>query len=607
MAGIALTAIARAQPRAARTTRPPARRAAAAAASAAAAIDCATGTLDGPGLDRPEERDDEWIKAYQQPVLRTPRSTTRAPAPAPASAAFIGGTADFAGSDSPLKPTTSSPRPTRTLRRQPGDQPADGHRPDRGRLQPRRRRATCSSSRPTLAKIFSGKITKWNDPAIEADNPGATLPSTTITAGAPLGQLRHHRELHQATWQGRRPATGRSATTRSGRPPGGQAREGLRRRCRRGQGTAGAIGYVEWSFAGRTALGTAKINNGAGEYTALTGASRRQDRSRAPRSAGTGDDLKLTIDYATKEAGRLPDRPGDLRDRLQQGHRRPTSCALVKCFLGYTASTDGQAALDKLGYAPPAASRSQTKVADLRSSDRAPDRTASSEASRLCLATSAGSPPADGGGLPTAPPTRRGRALLVPRHLPTRRRLDGPGHHRAIAVFLVVKADPGAFQANTENFFTYQEWFPTRHAEVRHRGAGVRHRPHAGRWRCSMAVPVALGIALFLSHYAPRRVATALGFIIDLLAAVPSVVFGLWGRDYFSARSPTSRPGCTILRLAAALRQRRARTASRSCSARSCWRSWSCRSSRRCPVRCSCRRRGRTRRPRSRSAPPSGR
>ncbi|TBN57668.1 phosphate ABC transporter permease subunit PstC [Glaciihabitans arcticus] len=44
-----------------------------------------------------------------------------------------------------------------------------------------------------------------------------------------------------------------------------------------------------------------------------------------------------------------------------------------------------------------------------------------------------------------------------------------------------------------------------------------------------MALPVALGIALFISHYAPRRIAQGLGYIIDLLAAVPSVVFGLWG------------------------------------------------------------------------------
>ena len=45
----------------------------------------------------------------------------------------------------------------------------------------------------------------------------------------------------------------------------------------------------------------------------------------------------------------------------------------------------------------------------------------------------------------------------------------------------------------------------------------------------AMAVPLSIGIALFISHYAPRRLAQPLGYIIDLLAAVPSVVYGLWG------------------------------------------------------------------------------
>lgn len=44
-----------------------------------------------------------------------------------------------------------------------------------------------------------------------------------------------------------------------------------------------------------------------------------------------------------------------------------------------------------------------------------------------------------------------------------------------------------------------------------------------------LAVPIAVGIAVFISHFAPRKLATPLGFMIDLLAAVPSVVFGLWG------------------------------------------------------------------------------
>lgn len=44
-----------------------------------------------------------------------------------------------------------------------------------------------------------------------------------------------------------------------------------------------------------------------------------------------------------------------------------------------------------------------------------------------------------------------------------------------------------------------------------------------------LAAPIAVGIALFISHYAPKRFGTFLGFVIDLLAAVPSVVYGMWG------------------------------------------------------------------------------
>jgi phosphate transport system permease protein len=52
-------------------------------------------------------------------------------------------------------------------------------------------------------------------------------------------------------------------------------------------------------------------------------------------------------------------------------------------------------------------------------------------------------------------------------------------------------------------------------------------------WSAAIALlfgaPIGIGIALFISHYAPRRLASILGYLVDLLAAVPSIVFGLWG------------------------------------------------------------------------------
>jgi phosphate transport system permease protein len=51
-----------------------------------------------------------------------------------------------------------------------------------------------------------------------------------------------------------------------------------------------------------------------------------------------------------------------------------------------------------------------------------------------------------------------------------------------------------------------------------------------------VATPVAVGIALYVSHYAPKRFGATVGFVIDLLAAVPSVVFGMWGFQVFAPK-----------------------------------------------------------------------
>ena len=51
-----------------------------------------------------------------------------------------------------------------------------------------------------------------------------------------------------------------------------------------------------------------------------------------------------------------------------------------------------------------------------------------------------------------------------------------------------------------------------------------------------MAVPLAIGVALFISHYSPRKLGQILGYLVDLLAAVPSVVYGLWGLGFLAPK-----------------------------------------------------------------------
>lgn len=92
----------------------------------------------------------------------------------------------------------------------------------------------------------------------------------------------------------------------------------------------------------------------------------------------------------------------------------------------------------------------------------------------------------------------------------------------AVAIFLIIQsvpalgADPSQASLLSSNFWAYVA--PLLFGTV-----------WAAFLALLMAVPLSLGVALFITHYAPRRLAQGLGYIVDLLAAVPSVVFGLWG------------------------------------------------------------------------------
>jgi phosphate transport system permease protein len=134
---------------------------------------------------------------------------------------------------------------------------------------------------------------------------------------------------------------------------------------------------------------------------------------------------------------------------------------------------------------------------------------------------------------PTAPNLTRGRKLggeRIFRWLTTGSGLTVLIIIVAIGYFLIAKAIP-ALRADTSNFLTEKNWDlePNPAFGIAALATGTLI---TSALALIMAVPIALGIALCLSHYAHRRVATVLGFVIDLLAAVPSIIFGLWGREY---------------------------------------------------------------------------
>ncbi|MGN6244066.1 MAG: phosphate ABC transporter permease subunit PstC [Motilibacteraceae bacterium] len=98
----------------------------------------------------------------------------------------------------------------------------------------------------------------------------------------------------------------------------------------------------------------------------------------------------------------------------------------------------------------------------------------------------------------------------------------------AIAAFLVVKAVP-AIKADTVNFITEKKWFPDSDPSVWGILALAWGTLLTSVIALLLAVPVAIGVALFITEYAPRRLAQGLAYVVDLLAAVPSIVYGLWG------------------------------------------------------------------------------
>ncbi|MCK9904057.1 phosphate ABC transporter permease subunit PstC [Parafrankia colletiae] len=97
-----------------------------------------------------------------------------------------------------------------------------------------------------------------------------------------------------------------------------------------------------------------------------------------------------------------------------------------------------------------------------------------------------------------------------------------------IAAFLVIRAWD-ALGANEGNFLTTEEWRANATPPVFGVAALLFGTLITAVIALVIAVPVAVGIALFITIYAPRRIAASLGYIVDLLAAVPSVIYGLWG------------------------------------------------------------------------------
>jgi len=102
-----------------------------------------------------------------------------------------------------------------------------------------------------------------------------------------------------------------------------------------------------------------------------------------------------------------------------------------------------------------------------------------------------------------------------------------------ILVFLVYRS-LWAFRADGLSFFTKQSWiFVGNEFGI---GGVLPGTLIIGTIASLIAIPVAIATAIFISEYAPGRLRRVLIAVIDLMAAIPSIIYGVWGRFFLMPR-----------------------------------------------------------------------
>ena len=312
----------------------------------AAAIDCSTGTLSGEGSTFQKNAIVEWAKLYQ---TACPDATINYN-PTGSGAGikqFIAGQVDWGGSDSALKEEEVPAATERCTGNEPWNLPMVG-----GAITIAYNVEGVDNLVVTpdvAAAIYLGQITSWDDPAIAADNPDASLPAAPITV--------FFRSDESGTTDNFTKWLSASAPTVWTAPPAkawpagaaGEGKQGNAGLLEAVTANANSITYLDYSDALAGGVTTAAVDLGSGPVEATP-----ETASAAIALAeivGEGNDLRLKLDYGTTEAGVYPIVAVAYEIVCSAGLAADTA-ALQQSFFTYTSSADGQAALAEIGYIP---------------------------------------------------------------------------------------------------------------------------------------------------------------------------------------------------------------------------------------------------------------
>jgi phosphate transport system substrate-binding protein len=311
-----------------------------------------TGSLSGEGSTAQKNAVDEAIATFSQ-TNSGAKVSYNATGSGAGIKSFVNGQVDWAGSDSALKTDAAEgggPSETAAANKRCGGNEAwniplvAGPISIAYNLQGVDKLVLDPS---TIAKIFQGKITTWNDPAISKLNNGVNLPSSKISvfyrsdeSGTTENFEKYLAGAASADYKAA-PSKKWSGTVGQGAAKSAGVAQGIK-------STPGGIGYVEWSNAKDDNLGTAWVDNGGGAVQLTAESAGKAVETAKP--AGQGNDLRLKLDYATKAPGVYPIVLVTYEVVCSKG-LDGSKVSLLKGFLTFLAQPSTQQDLAGIGYA----------------------------------------------------------------------------------------------------------------------------------------------------------------------------------------------------------------------------------------------------------------
>ena len=202
----------------------------------------------------------------------------------------------------------------------------------------------------TIAKVFNGEITRWNDPAITEQNPGLDLPNLTITvvhrsdkSGTTLNFVSYLKDVAPSAWP-----HDLSENWPNEVGQGAKGTSGVVSTIKQANGT---IGYADFSQVGD--LGTVAVKVGD-DYTPISADAASKVIADSPVDSSVDGDNRIVVDinHKTAATGAYPIVLVSY-DIVCPAYKESKDATFAKAWLTYVTSAEGQkAAQDAAGTAP---------------------------------------------------------------------------------------------------------------------------------------------------------------------------------------------------------------------------------------------------------------